>query len=77
MTKYAAHDDISIYATGDTPEAAIANARADARDPEAEFETTRIRDDFAEWIDNNGWDGFSYSFAEDRDGYLVDTTDEH
>lgn len=75
MTKFAAYDASSIYAVADTADAAIAKARHDAREPAANFETAPITDEFAAWIDENGWDGMHRSF-ELRDGALVDTTGE-
>lgn len=75
MTKFAAYDSVTIYATGDTAEAAVAAAREETREPEAEFDTAPIGDDLAAWIDENGWNGSHRSFAV-RDGMIVDTTDE-
>lgn len=72
--KYAAYDDMSIYALGDTPEQAIDNARSEAKDPYARFSTAPISDTFAAWIEVNGWDGKNRSFAIDKYGYLIDTT---
>lgn len=71
MTKYAAYDDASIYAVADTPDAAVAKAREDAREPTAQFSTARISDDLASWIDENGWHGATRSFHV-RDGVIVD-----
>lgn len=75
MTKYAAYDEYSIYAIGDTAEAAIAKARDDAREPEAEFETAKITDEFAAWIEENGWDPHRCGF-DLQDGFVVDVTRE-
>lgn len=75
MTAYAAYDEVSIYALGHTPKAAIQNARNEAREPDAEFQTAEIDEDLAAWIDENGWNGKNRSF-ELRDGIVVDTTDE-
>lgn len=73
MTRFAAYDDLAIYALGDSPEEAIQNARDDAREPEAEFSTALISDELAAWIEENGWDGKSRSF-EIENGFIVDTT---
>ena len=73
MTRFAAYDDFSIYALGDTPEAAIAKARSDANDPTAFFKTDRISDDLAAFIDAEGWNGVLESF-DVIDGVIADTT---
>ena len=73
MTKFAAYDANSIYAVADSPEAAIAKARDDARDDEAQFETARISDALAAWIDERGWNGHHDSFTV-RHGEIIDTT---
>lgn len=75
MTKFAAHDDFAVYATGNTTEEAIANARRDANEPEAQFDTAEISDELAAWIDENGWDGNVETFEVKR-GVLTRTTDE-
>ncbi len=61
-TTYAAFDKDSIYALGETPEAAIANARDDARDDSAEFDTAEIDERSAAYIRENGWNGMRDSF---------------
>jgi hypothetical protein len=76
MTKYAAYDDLAIYAIGDTPEAAIEKARDDAREPEARFETAPIRAAFAAYIEEHGWGGSLRTFGKDGDGFLIDDTDD-
>lgn len=75
MTKFAAYDANSIYAMPDTAEAAIDKARDDARDDTAKFDTARISDELAAWIDENGWNAMRRSF-DIIDGYIVDTTNE-
>lgn len=75
MAKFAAHDDISIYAVGNTPEDSIQNARDAANEPTAEFEASPISDALAAQIERDGWNGHRQSFAY-RNGQLVDTTDE-
>jgi len=70
--KYAAYDSRAIYAIGETPDSAIARARADCRDPDAGFLTAKIDDDLAAEIEVDGWDGFSRSFLI-RGGYIVAT----
>ena len=74
MTKFAAYDGLSIYAVADTAEAAIAKARRDTMEPDAEFDTAPITDEFAAWIEDNGWDGIHRSFEVGEDGYLRDAT---
>jgi hypothetical protein len=74
MPLYAAYDDFSIYAVSDSPENAIAKARDDAREPEAEFSTAMISDELAAQIARDGWDGMHRSFEIGRDGFIVDTT---
>ena len=73
--KYAAYDTLSIYGTGDTPEEAVAKARRDLGEPDAEFDTGKITDEFAAQIEQNGWDGSRQTFAINADGFLYETTD--
>lgn len=73
MTKFAAHDEHSIYALGDTAEIAVSRARRDNKDPDGHYSVTPITDDLAAWINENGWDGYERSFSI-RDGVIVDTT---
>jgi len=68
--KYAAYDSRAIYAIGETPDSAIARARADCRDPDAGFLTAKISDELAAEIQVDGWDGFSQSF-DVIDGHIV------
>ena len=42
MSQFAAYDDASIYAIGDSPDDAIAKARVDTMAPEAQFKTARV-----------------------------------
>lgn len=72
--KYAAYDDMAIYAIGDSPESAIQKARDDAREPEAEFKTAPVREGLASAIEDAGWNPHLESFALDSDGLIVDTT---
>ena len=74
MDKFAAYDDASIYAIGETDDAAVTKARFDARDETAEFKTAPISDHLAAWIDENGWDGNRNSFELDAAGYILNTT---
>ena len=80
MTKFAAHDRDVIYGIGGTPADAIANAVGyiSATDPkDLSYRTSPIRDEFAAWIEANGWDGMTRSFDVDRStGFLIDTTDQ-
>ena len=75
MTKYAAYDEMSIYAVGHNPDHAIEIARTETREPEAIFLTAKITDAMAEQIERSGWDGMRQSFKL-ADGFLVDTTNE-
>jgi hypothetical protein len=72
--KFAAYDSLAIYAIADTAEAAIAQARADTMEPEAQFKVAKISNSLATWIDENGWNAKARSFGL-RDGYVVDTTE--
>lgn len=73
--KFAAHDDVSIYAVADSADGAVEKAKHDARDPKATFEASPISDDLATWIEDNGWNAMNRSFEVDRNtGYIVDTT---
>ncbi len=75
MTKFAAYDDLAIYAIGDTAEQAEANACQDAGDPQATFKVAPISDDFAARIAEYGWNGKRQTFEiSKRDGHLVETT---
>ena len=71
MTKFAAYDDLAIYAIGNTPEEAIENARDAARDYEAQFSTAPITDDFAADIEENGFLGGHDGFRFNERGQLV------
>lgn len=62
MTKFAAYDSLSIYAVADSAEAAIAKARDDARNDEAQFQTAEISDELAAEIERDGWDGNRRAF---------------
>lgn len=62
MTWYAAYDSMAIYAIGQSEDEAIAKARHDAKDDEAQFETAIISTPLAYYIEANGWDGMSDSF---------------
>jgi hypothetical protein len=72
--KYAAYDDNSIYAIAGSPESAIQKARADAREPGAQFKTAPIRDGLAGAIEDAGWNPHLETFALDEHGYIIDTT---
>lgn len=63
LQKFAAYDDLSIYAIADSPEAAIAQARADAGDPEARFSTAKCSNELAAYIEKYGWNGNRESFT--------------
>jgi hypothetical protein len=72
---YAAFDDLSIYAIGNTPDEAVAKARRDAGDPQATFQTALIDPALAQWIDEHGWNGNRRSFRVEN-GAIVDTTND-
>ena len=61
-TIYAAHDDLSIYALGATPQEAVAVARHVSKDSEAQFAVSSIDPAFAEEIYRNGFDPMSDTF---------------
>ena len=71
--KFAAYNHFSIYAIADTPEAAIAKARDDARDDSAKFEAAMLSDEFAAFIMKSAWHGNHNSF-EVIDGRIFDIT---
>jgi hypothetical protein len=73
--KYAAYDDVSIYAIGMTPDEAIANAKEATRDPNAHFKAAHICDEFAAYIEEHGWDASCDSFSIDARGFLVKERD--
>ncbi len=75
MTKFAAYDDLSIYAVADTGEVAIATARADTNEPDAMFKTAEISDELAVQIERDGWNGNRQSF-EVRHGAIFVTTND-
>jgi len=75
MTKYAAYDEITIYAVGDTPKEAISNANDNAGNEKWKFETAKISDELAEKIERCGWNG-NYNSFNVVHGYIVDTTDD-
>jgi|GEM_PF-3030834 hypothetical protein len=73
MTQFfAAYDDVSIYAIGTTVDEAIATARTETQNPDAQFQTARISVSLAAFIETHGWD-LSRRFAL-VGGSLVDTT---
>lgn len=73
MMKYAAYDDLAIYALGDTPAQAVKNARDAGKEPTARFLVAPVTDEFARWIDEHGWDGAHRTFDLVH-GFLIDTT---
>ncbi len=76
MTKFAAYDDLSIYAVADTAADAIAKARHEVRDDSTDFRIAQITDDLAARIERDGWDGSRQTFEIDNNGFIVDTTGE-
>ena len=62
MTTYAAYDENSIYALGQSPEAAIKAAREAAKDDTAQFKAAPIDPVFAAHIEENGFDGMHDAF---------------
>ena len=74
MVKFVAYDDASLYAFGDTPELAIANARRVTGETDGIFKAVPIIDELYAWIEKNGWNGIRRSFSIEH-GMLVDTTD--
>ena len=56
MAKFAAYDDVAIYAVADTAEAALAQAHKDAGPAvEAHFEVAEIAPDYAAKIEADGF----------------------
>jgi hypothetical protein len=74
MTKFAAYDDLSIYAIADTAADAIGKARNQMRNDSADFRIAQVSDDLAARIECDGWDGSRQIFKIDEDGFIVDTT---
>ena len=72
--KFAAYHDISIYGVGDTAEEAVAKARSEVQDANAEFNVASIRDDLAAQIERKGWHGSHQTFTIDSNGFIVETT---
>jgi len=59
---FAAYCPISIYAIGDSPESAIAQAQDDCRDLDAQFSVAEINPLFAEKITRDGFNPYRDSF---------------
>jgi hypothetical protein len=74
MTKFAAYDNLSIYAVADTAADAIPKARHEVCDDSAEFRIAQVSDDLAARIERDGWDGSRQTFDIDNNGFIVDTT---
>jgi hypothetical protein len=68
--KFAAYHDISIYGIGDTAEEAVAKARSEVQDCDAEFNVASISDDLAIQIERDGWDGSYQTFTIDSNGFI-------
>ena len=73
-TKFAAHDNFSIYAIADTADAAVAKARDIVGVDDAQFSTAKVSDELAEQIETRGWNGNRQAFSVGRDGFIVDTS---
>ena len=74
MAKFAAYDNFTIYAVGNTPAAAVSKACADTWEPEGLFSVAPISGELCTQIEREGWNGNRQSFAIDDSGYIVDTT---
>jgi hypothetical protein len=70
--KYAAYDDSSIYAIGNTPEETESRACQDTDDPQATFKIAPISDTLAQRIAEYGWNPHRQSFELAATGYLVE-----
>ena len=66
MTKYAAYGDDAVYGIGDSPEAALADAQDQQREPIVALKTARISNELCEWIEINGWNAATDTFADSR-----------
>ena len=60
-----------IYGIGDAREEAVANARREVEEPEAEFDATKGTDEFAKQIEQNDWDGSRQTFAINANGFSM------
>jgi hypothetical protein len=76
MSKFAAYDNLSIYAVAETPEDAIERGRVNTMHRNAQFKTAPISDALANHIALEGWNGRYRTFEIRSDGFLVDTTNE-
>ena len=61
-TRFAAHDDLSIYAIGATADEAIQTARDAAQREDAQFEVSPIDAAFADVIETDGFDPMRDTF---------------
>lgn len=69
---YAAHDDVSIYGIGLSPEQAVADAVRDIGASEADLSTARISRDLYRLVWESGWLPWEKFMV--VDGELIDTT---
>ena len=72
MTKFAAYDDVAIYAVAETSEAAIEEAQSYVNG-EGHFDAAEISDELFEQIERDGWNGNRQSFSV-KNGEIVETT---
>lgn len=72
--KYVAFDTDAIYAVADSPQAAVAKAREEVRDREAQFDTAPVSDILAAQIERDGWDAGRQWFDINDDGYVIERT---
>lgn len=73
MTKYAAHDDLSIYAIGNTEQEALQEALLAS---EGKYEVSPITDEFAQKIVKEGFNGSFDTFGVDDKGVIYDDSEE-
>jgi hypothetical protein len=69
--KWAAYDDVSIYAIGDTSVEAVKRAEILTKTPGGAFCAGPIDDDLAAYIECYGWNRDRDAFEIDERNYLV------
>jgi len=71
---FAAYDDCAVYACDPTEAGALAESRLFIGNDTAPLQVARVTPELAAWIEYNGWDGASETFAV-HDGWIVRTTE--
>jgi hypothetical protein len=70
---FAAYDAAAVYACDPTESGALAESRLFLGDDSAPLQVARVTPELAAWIEVNGWDGATETFAV-HDGWIVRTT---